>query len=236
MSRRKERKKAASLRHPIWDTYLAPGISQIEQRQLKSVPRNIWPDPLQFVITSILLPQISLTTRVRTFNFIRRSRIVLDEYQLARRSYRKFFIDRDPAHYLAALHHFEVCISSAHQGHEALFGIGGSDFRNAKAQGRGELNWRMNRIYVSSKHAADFVRRASFKGDVLTVWISSRGIETQHEHMTFSELYDILIDMCLTASIMAKSYIWRRKPVPPFWLKSSQRKAYRERGRTELEI
>jgi hypothetical protein len=167
--------------------------------------------------TAIALEFIPLKTRVQTFNFIRRAQVAFDEYVLARRAYRKFFSDRNQAFYLDALHHFEVCLASAHQGHEALFEMTGGKFFDSRGQGRAELNWRMNRLYNSAKHASDFIKRTSFKGDMLTVWISNDGLETRNEKMTFGELAEILDDMCLAASILAKSYIWRKVPVPNFW-------------------
>ena len=32
--------------------------------------------------------------------------------------------------------------------------------------------------------------------------------------MSFSELYHVVFDMSVTACIMAKSYIWRKEPLP----------------------
>jgi hypothetical protein len=81
----------------------------------------------------------------------------------------------------------------------------------------------MNRLYNSAKHASDFVKR--FKGDMLTVWISNTGLETRTEKMAFGELAEILDDMCLAASILAKSYIWRKVPVPNFWDMPRRRRA-----------
>ncbi len=85
----------------------------------------------------------------------------------------------------------------------------GGKFFDSKGQGRAELNWRMNRLYNSAKHASDFIKRASFKGDMLIVWISNDGLETRNEKMAFGEFAEILDDMCLAASILAKSYIKR---------------------------
>ncbi len=64
----------------------------------------------------------------------------------------------------------------------------GGKFFDSKGQGRAELNWRMNRLYNSAKHASDFIKRASFKGDMLIVWISNDGLETRNEKMAFGEL------------------------------------------------
>jgi hypothetical protein len=101
----------------------------------------------------------SRSRRVQTFNFIRRALVAFDEYVLARRTYRKFFSDRNPAFYLDALHHFEICLAATHQGHEALFEMAGGKFFDSKGQRRAELNWRMNRLYNSAKHASDFIKR-----------------------------------------------------------------------------
>jgi hypothetical protein len=59
---------------------------------------------------------------------------------------------------------------------------------------------------------------------MLTVWISNDGLETRDEKMAFGELAEILDDVCLAASIMAKSYIWRKVPVPSFWDKSRRKR------------
>ncbi len=168
-------KGARAMRHPIWDSHLAPRISTLEHQKLVVLRKTIRPDPLQFVITAIALEFIPLKTRVQTFNFIRRAQIAFDEYVLARAAYRKFFSDRNPVFYLDALHHFEVCLASAHQGNEALFEMTGGKFFDSKGQGRAELNWRMNRLYNSAKHASDFIKRASFKGDMLTSGFRTMG-------------------------------------------------------------
>lgn len=208
----------ASMRHPIWNDYLAPDIAQLTKKRLKTVPNNVRPDPLQFVITSILLSGIPLRTRVRAFNFIRRTRIAFEEYALARKSYAKYFIARNPVFYLSALHHFESYLGAAYQGHELLFGINGNDFFDPKAKGgRRELNARMSRLYNSAKHTEGSIKKASFVGDTLAMWITNTGLQTRSDHMKFAELHEILADMSLAASIMAKSYIWRGEPVPPFW-------------------
>jgi hypothetical protein len=219
-----ESKGARAMRHPIWDSHLAPRISTLELQKLVVLRKAIRPDPLQFVITAIALEFIPLKTRVQTFNFIRRAQVAFDEYALARGAYRKFFSDRNPVFYLDALHHFEVCLASAHQGHEALFEMTGGKFFDSGGQGRAELNWRMNRLYNTAKHASDFIKRASFKGDMLTAWISNDGLETRNEKMAFGELAEILDDMCLAASILAKSYIWRKVPVPNFWDKPRRKR------------
>src|SRR5437879_1932527 len=122
MPQKREAHADASMRHPIWNEYIAPGIAQIERQTIPSIPSKITPDPLQFVITSMLI-SIPKNDRVRTFNFIRRSSNALAEYRHARRVYYRFFDDRLPHFYLEALHHFESCLACAYQGHELLFGM-----------------------------------------------------------------------------------------------------------------
>jgi len=74
---------ARAMRHPIWDSHLAPKISTLERQKLTVLRKAIRPDPLQFVITAIALEFIPLKTRVQTFNFIRRAQVAFDEYVLA---------------------------------------------------------------------------------------------------------------------------------------------------------
>lgn len=202
------------LRHPIWDTHLVPDISQLAQQPIKAIPKQLKPDPLQFVITAILL-QLDTLTRVRIFNFVRRTRDVYEEYHRARRDYRAFFKSEENAQkYLDALHHFETCLASAFQGHELLFGARGAEFFDKNIPGRAELNWRMNRLYNSSKHTEGMIRSSQFDGKTLAMWISNDGLQTNSEAMSFSELHHVVFDMALTACIVAKSYIWRKKPLP----------------------
>jgi hypothetical protein len=198
------------MRHPVWNDYIAPGIAAIERQTIPSIPKKIDPDPLQFVITSMLI-SISKSDRIRAFNFIRRSSDALAEYRSARRAYNKFFDERFPHIYLQALHHFEVCLACAYQGHELLFGMTGTPFFDKDKPGRAELNYRLQRLYNSSKHTEGFVRASSFVGDTVTMWISNSGLETRKEKMSFDELAHIVSDMAFAAWIMAKSYIWRGK-------------------------
>jgi hypothetical protein len=187
------------LRHPIWDTHLVPGISQITEQPIKAAPRALKPDPLQFVITSILLG-LNATTRARTLNFIRRAREVHEEYDLARRNYRAFFQDEENAQkYFDALHHFEVSLASAYQGHELLFGGRDAPFFDKAIPGRAELNWRMSRLYNSSKHAEGMIRSSRFDGKTLAMWISNEGLQTSSEKISFIELYHVVFDMSLSA-------------------------------------
>jgi hypothetical protein len=208
MSRKREPRADQSMRHPVWNDYIAPGIASIERQDVPSIPKKIDPDPLQFVITSILI-SIPKSSRVRAFNFIRRSSDALTEYRLARRAYYKFFDERLPHNYLQALHHFETCLACAYQGHELLFGIAGRPFFDKEKPGRAELNYRMQRLYNSSKHTEGLVKSSSFLGDALTMWISDVGLETRKEKMSFDELAYVVSDMAFAAWIMAKSYIWR---------------------------
>jgi hypothetical protein len=198
------------MRHPVWNEYIAPGIAQIERHTIPAISKKIDPDPLQFVITSMLI-SIPKRNRVRAFNFIRRSSDALSEYRHARRAYHKFFKERLPHTYPEALHHFESCLACAYQGHELLFGMTDRPFFDKAKAGRAELNYRMQRLYSSSKHTEGFVRSSAFAGDTLTMWISNTGLETRKETISFDELGHIVSDMSFADWIMAKSYIWRGK-------------------------
>jgi hypothetical protein len=204
-----ETKMAKELRHPIWDAFIAPGITKLSKATIKAVPRELNPDPLQFVITAILFPKIMLHDRVRIFTFIRRTLTAYDAYSAARREYAKFFRHNDHHAYLSALSHFEICVATAYQGHEVLFALRKSDFRNKEGGGRGELNWRMDRLYNKSKHTEGMIRAQSFQDETVAMWISNEGLRTQTEIIGFDELYEIIFDMSLTASVMAKSHLWR---------------------------
>jgi len=105
-------------------------------------------------------------------------------------------------------------LASAYQGHELLFGGRQMAFFDKDGAGRAELNWRMNRLYNSSKHTEGMIRSSKFDGKTLAMWISNNGLQTGHEKMSFSELHHIVFDMSITACIMAKSYIWRKEPLP----------------------
>jgi hypothetical protein len=198
------------MRHPIWNDYIAPGIADIERQSIPTIPKKIDPDPLQFVITSMLIT-ISKSNRARAFNFIRRSTDALEEYRRARLAYYRFFDERLPHVYLKALHHFECCLACAYQGHELLFGMANRPFFDRAVPGRAELNYRMQRLYNSSKHTESFIKASSFVGDTVTMWISNVGLETRKEKMSFGELAEIISDMSFAAWIMAKSYLWRGK-------------------------
>jgi hypothetical protein len=127
------------LKHPIWDTHLVPGISNLVRQVIKPVPVALKPDPLQFVISALLLG-IDAVTRVRILNFIRRTREAYEEYALARNAYNAFFRDEESTQkYFDALHHFEICLASAYQGHELLFGAAGKPFFDKDVPGRAEL-------------------------------------------------------------------------------------------------
>jgi hypothetical protein len=202
------------LRHPIWDQFIAPGISRLKKQKLKTVPRELRPDPLQFVITAILLPHIDPKTRARVFTFIRRTQTVYDTYKLARAAYAKFFREQDHQAYLTALGQFEICLAAAYQGHEVLFAMRGAEFRDKSGGGRAELNWRMDRLYNKPKHTEGMIRAQTFKGETVSMWLSNQGLQTQSEKMSFAELHDIVFDMSLTGSVLAKSHLWR-KQVPP---------------------
>jgi len=208
-----------ALRNPIWDTFIAPGISTIEKKKIKSVPRELRPDPLQFAVTAYLLG-IEGKNRARVFNFVRRARAAYDAYSEARLAYARIFRDQDFSSYLRALGHLETCLAAAYQGHEVLFGLRGSEFKNKELPGRAELNWRMDRLYNKSKHVEGMIRAQSFQGDNVAMWISNEGLRTRDEIIEFNELYEIVFDMSLTGSILAKSHLWR-KEMPPLLEKYS---------------
>jgi hypothetical protein len=208
-----------ALRNPIWDTFIAPGVSAIEKKNLRSVPRELRPDTLQFAVTAYLLG-ITGETRARVFNFVRRAQGAYDAYQSARTAYMRIFRDQDFYAYLSALGYFEICLAAAYQGHEVLFGLRGAEFRDKHLPGRAELNWRMERLYNKSKHVEGMIRAQSFKGDNVAMWISNAGLQTHDEIISFDELRDIVFDMSLTGSILAKSHLWR-KVMPPLLEKYS---------------
>ncbi len=221
---RKRQKKSEldkELRHPIWNEFIAPSISGLKKQKIKSIPRELRPNPLQFVITAFLFPKIDIKTRARVFNFVRRTQTAYDTYYLARVAYTKFFRERDHQAYLTALSHFEICLAAAFQGHEVLFALRNSEFRDKSAGGRGELNWRMDRLYNKSKHTEGMIRAQDFQGDTVAMWISNDGLQTQKEKISFDDLYEIVFDMSLTASILAKSHWWR-KEMPPLLKKYSR--------------
>jgi hypothetical protein len=65
------------------------------------------------------------------------------------------------------------------------------------------------------------------------MWISSDGLRTQQELMSFEELHEIVFDMSLTASILAKSHLWR-KEIPPLLAKySSDIVQFQQKHRTK---
>jgi hypothetical protein len=221
------------LRHPIWDEYIAPEITKLKQQTIESVPRELRPDPFQFVITAIAFPKINAKTRARVFTFIRRTVTAYDAYHAARRNYAKYFRENDHHSYLAALSQFEVCLAAMYQGHETLFALTNHDFRDKGAGGRGELNWRMDRLYNKSKHTEGMIKSQNFNGDTVSMWISNDGLRTQTEVISFGELHSILFDMSLTGAVMAKSHLWR-KVQPPLLVKYAEilgkKKAPKKKG------
>lgn len=204
-----------TMEHPIWDEFLAPDISKLTKQKLPPVHKRIRPNPIQFAITAILFPKIPQTTRVRVFNFTRRALSVFDSYGISRVQYAKYFRYRDPIYYLEALQSFENCLAAAYQGHELLFGMTGTDFRGETR--RGELNARMGRLYNAAKHTEGFIKRASFNGDTVSMWVTNEGLATRNDMILFSELHEIVEDMSFTACILAKSHLWRGETVPHFW-------------------
>jgi hypothetical protein len=203
-----------SLRNPLWDKFVAPGISALKQQELKFVPRELRPDPLQFAVTAFLLDIKDPRTRVRVFNFVRRSQNAYDYYARARRAYSKLFRGNDFHWYLEALSQFENCLSAAYHGHEVLFGLRNRHFFVGDGDGRGQLNWRMNRLYNAAKHIEGMIRAQSFQGDNVAVWISNDGLQSKDQLIRFNELHEIVFDMSLSASILAKSHPWRHVTPP----------------------
>jgi hypothetical protein len=199
----------------LLDEFVAPGLSTLRKQRLPALPRELRPDPLQFAMTAFLLPhafgrKIEQKTRIRVFNFIRRTRNAYDEYEVAKRAYTKYFVERkNPQPYLSAVRHFENCFASCYQGHELLFAIANREFANKDSEGRGELNYRMSRLYNESKHTKGMIDAQTFQGENISLWISNDGFETKRARMTFAELAEILQDMGITSRLLARSDVWR---------------------------
>ncbi len=217
----KKRELNRELRHPIWDQFIAPEITSLEKQKLRTVPRELRPNPLQFVITAILFPGIDPKTRARVFTFIRRTQAVYDSYHSGRAAYAKFFREQNHQAYLTALGQFENCLAAAYQGHEVLFAMRNAEFRDKKGNGRAELNWRMDRLYNKSKHTEGMIRSQTYKGDTVAMWLSNQGLKTFTESITFDELFEIVFDMSLTGAVLAKSHLWRKR-VPPLLQKYAE--------------
>jgi hypothetical protein len=204
--------KRRTLEHSLWNKHFAPGISSLKRAHLSKLRTAIRPSVGQFVITTVLL-NISADRRVRALNFIRRSAAAFDEFEMARVSYNRFFRSKDPEDYFAALHHFEAFLAAAYQGHELLFGAAKRPFFDAKGEGRAHLNYRMTRLYNTAKHTEGFIRSSGFAGDTVSIWITNDGLSGSSERIAFTELEEIVEDMCIAASLLAKSYLWRGSPI-----------------------
>jgi hypothetical protein len=171
------------------------------------------PDLTGFVVISTLMA-IDPQVRARAFNFIRRAISALNEYVAARDDYNAFFAAGDTRQYFSGLQHFENCIAAIAQGHELLVGMSARQLFMKGGTGRLDLNYRLKRLYELSKHTEGFVRSADFTGQTISVWITSTGLATAKQHLTFTELLDALADMNLASYIMTKSYVWRGEQTP----------------------
>jgi hypothetical protein len=208
-----DKSQTIGFNHPIYDQHLAPGISKLKPVNLPLPPQGTTPDLTGFVIISTLIT-IDPHVRVRAFNFIRRTIFALNEYISARESYNAFFTANDTREYFSALQHFENCVAAIAQGHELMAGMSGRQMFKVGGQGRFDLNYRLKRLHELSKHTEGFIRSADFIGQTISVWITSTGLATAKQHLTFTELLDALADMNLAAYIMTKSYMWRGEKTP----------------------
>jgi hypothetical protein len=189
----------------FYDRFVAKGFNTLKEFELPTLQGSDPSNILQFVLNTVFVVSVEEKARVRAFNFIRRTGNAEEEYALAAVDYKAFFKERRVQDYLAALHHFEVCLAEAYQGHELLFGMIKSKFYDEKGKGREELNWRMNRLYNQSKHTEGFVKSTQFaEGDTLPVWITDCGLRTKVHEISFIELAEILGDMKKTASLIAR--------------------------------
>lgn len=214
MDKRSRQQTPVELKHPIWDKYFAPNVSTLERATLSRLRPAIRPNIDQYVITSLLL-EIKPAPRIYMLNFIRRAASAFDNYKLASSAYYRFFRTYIAHDYFDALHYFESCLASAYHGHELLFGARDYPFFDPKGTGRAFLNFRMKQLYNTSKHTEGFLRSSQFKGDTtVSMWITNDGLKTKKEHLLFSEISEILEDMCIAASLLTRSYLWRREPVP----------------------
>jgi len=170
-------------------------LTACEARSLASEfpGRSAW--LTQFAMRRMFHAHVSEERSALAFVLIRRAEAALDEWELACETASR--APGAPSVYFKALRHFEASITALYQGLEFGRNALGTKFFE---KGDGSVIQRINSLYNKSRH---FDPSDLPSGRLHAVWFGNDCLRTNEIAVTFTELRDVLAEVCRVANTLA---------------------------------
>jgi hypothetical protein len=191
------------------DTFLAPKLSQLGKPELQplgaaSASAETW--VRAFALETMMRVRPDAINRQYIFNFLRRAEAGCIEYEEARCSLVEYTTGGDRnavSKYFRALRHFESCLSSTYQ----AFMVGRELLGKNRLfkKGDGSTLDRLNRLYNRAKHSEKAIASGQIPPEgTVPVWIRNDALECTDGSIRFSELRDLLLELCRCADVLSR--------------------------------
>ena len=184
------------------DKFAAPEMSSFTSTTIPEVSeyatnREWW--VRHFFLSSILRGTPPAPYRQYMMNFLRRTELAFQEYDLARERTLQHLESphgQGIGHYMAAIGHWEVFLGQAWHAVLLLSYIGGLNGQGIYKSGEGTIEERMNFLYNRSKHAEKSITGDFYPEDsTLCLWLYNEGLKVTDGHLTFLEMHEVLGDL-----------------------------------------
>lgn len=186
------------------DNFVAPYMSAFTSAEIADLSHH---DEQQehwvsnFILNTLLRVRVPPPSRTYMFNFLRRAEAAFREYSLARESTLAYLeTGKSPSRYMAAVFHWEVCLSQAWHAYELLMELAGGVKIFEKEDGT--IPQRLNLLYNQMKHVDSTIASCQLPSPeaTLPVWLENAGLRSTEGHLEFREMVEILQDLAKWAS------------------------------------
>lgn len=201
------------------DKFVAPEMSKFTAASIPDVSK--YQDNREFWVRHFFLSTVTRATpsdpiRQYMANFLRRTEMAFQEYELARGrtvQYLETPRGRGVSHYMAAIGHWEVFLGQAWHATLLLTYMAGLDAsKDIYKQEDGSIEQRMNFLYNRSKHAEKSINNDFYPKDgTLCLWLCNDGLKVVGSHLTFNEMAEVLGDLAMWADRVQDPATMREK-------------------------
>lgn len=200
------------------DTFAAPEMSKFVSASIPDVSeyvtkREWW--VRHFFMNTTLRGAPTAPYRQYMINFLRRTELAFQEYDLARERTLQYLDSpsgQGIGHYMAAIGHWEVFLGQAWHAILFISYMGGNSGKDIYKSGEGSIEERLNFLYNRSKHAESSINSDYYPEDsTLCIWLYNEGLKVVDGHLTFSEMHEVLRDLAKWADYVEAPSTMREK-------------------------
>lgn len=194
------------------DRFIAPELSKfkaavIPDASAVDAQQEYW--LANFILNTLLRPDVPSPQRQQTFNFLRRFHAAFAAYASARELTLSFLADDGRnLRYVDAIGQWEAFLGHSWQAY-AFLGRGKPIWFKP---GDGSVIQRMHALHTRAKHAEAAIERGDFMEDApLCVWLTNEGLRSTDAELSFVEAAEVLDDLARWASAVQDPLTMREK-------------------------